>query len=743
MLAGMETSVQFADVALQRPVRREWTYKVPVEYQANLQVGMRVAVPLGRRREIGVVVRLSAECKLESKRVRAIATVLDEQPVVDQPLLDLTRWMADYYACAWGEALGAVLPAALKRERGKRMLTVVEPAPGVGVEQLESLETSSPKQHIVLRTLLEASGPMERPDLLRKLNLTASPLNTLIKKGLVSATKVEAEIDELLRGGNSERVRPEQLTEDQTSAVEAITERLSAREFGAFLLYGVTGSGKTEVYLRVIEKCLAQGRGAIVLVPEIALTPQTVGWFQSRFESVAVLHSRMSDGQRLDMWQRVQRGDARVVVGARSAIFAPVKDLGVIVVDEEHEPSFKQGSTPRYHARDVAVVRAHRTGAVCLLGSATPSMESWVNAERGRYERLDLRSRVHGKPMPPVETVDMRLQRGKGPFSLPLMNRLRETLERKEQAILLLNRRGFSTTMWCKKCFVSVRCENCDVTLTYHRKRERMVCHACCEESLAPAACPSCTAPALKFVGEGSEKIELLLPRELPGVRVARMDSDTMLRVEDYENTLAAFGRGEIDVLVGTQMIAKGLDFPRVTLVGIIAADGALNSGDFRATERTFQLISQVSGRAGRGELDGRIVLQCREPEEPTLIHAARHDYEGFMVRDISDRKTIGFPPFSRIIRVVFEDEDEQRVVQCAAHVAAVLREHLAVHGVQVFGPSPAQTSMLRRRHRHNLLVKGPLEGEGMAHARGLLLQLSDENARPRIKIDVDPVNLM
>ncbi len=734
---------RFATVALQRPLRREWTYGLPADMAADLAVGMRVAVPLGRRREVGVVVGLSTTTDFDTKRVRPIQAVLDDEPVVDAPLLGLTRWLADYYACAWGEALGAILPAALKRERGRRMLTVAEPVAGVGREELAALEEKSPKQHIVLRTLLEASGPLERPELLRRLNLTASPLDTLVKKGLVQLTKVEAQVDELLTGGEPDRTRPEKLTEDQQAAVEAMGERLAAGAFGAFLLYGVTGSGKTEVYLRVIEDALARGRGAIVLVPEIALTPQTVGWFRSRFDGVAVLHSRMSDGQRLDMWRRVQRGEARVVVGARSAIFAPVKNLGVIVVDEEHEPSFKQGSTPRYHARDVAVARAHREGAVCVLGSATPSLESWVNAERGRYMRLDLRARVHGGPMPPVEMVDLRGQKGGGLFSRPLMDRLKETLARKEQAILFLNRRGFSPVLWCRECRDVLRCVNCDVALTYHRRRERMVCHACCEESRPPQECPSCTAPALRFLGQGSEKVEAVLPKELPGVRVARMDSDTMLRSEDYERTLKAFGDGEIDVLIGTQMIAKGLDFPRVTLVGIISADASLHLPDFRASERTFQLVSQVSGRAGRGDLEGRIVIQTMDPEEPTLICAARHDYPGFVQREIGERTGIAYPPFGRLLRVLIEDEDETKVAQTGAQIAAALRETLREHGAQVLGPAPAPTALLRRRHRHHILVKAGLEGDAMAHAKGLLWKIAESTTRPRISIDVDPVHML
>ena len=533
------------------------------------------------------------------------------------------------------------------------------------------------------------------------------------------------------------------LTPDQSAAVEAIGEKLEAREFRTFLLHGVTGSGKTEVYLRVIESALAQGRGAIVLVPEIALTPQTVGWFRARFGEVAVMHSRMTDLQRLAMWRRVQSGEARVVVGARSAIFAPVQDLGVVVVDEEHEPSFKQASSPRYHARDVAVMRAKAAGAVCLLGSATPSLESWQNTVQDRYQLVTLAARVHGGALPPIEIVDLKSEKGAPLFSRRLIDLMNGTLERKEQAILFLNRRGFAPTLWCKECHEVLRCGQCDVALVFHRGRDRLICHSCCDEQRTPTECPSCTAPSLRFLGQGSEKVELVLAREFPGVRVKRMDSDTMLRREDYETTLDAFGRGDLDVLVGTQMIAKGLDFPRVTLVGIIQADATLCVPDFRAAERTFQLVSQVAGRAGRGELEGRIVLQTTHEGHPCIVNASKYDFASFVETELGDRELFGRPPFKRMLRVVFDDEEEGRVEAAARRCAEICNEVLGPHDVRIEGPGPAPISQLRGRFRWHLLLVAPLEGPGMAHARGLMRQLAGEVPRPRITLDVDPASLM
>jgi primosomal protein N' (replication factor Y) len=743
----------FADVALARPVRREFTYRVPAELAALVTPGVRVAVPFGRRREVGVVVRVSEESDLPAGRARALAALLDEEPVVGPELLELTRWMAAYYGCAWGEALAAVLPAALKRERGRKMVLSIEARAGVGVAELLELEERFPKQHRLLRTLIDIGAPVELREVTRRLNVSEAPARTLERRGWATITKVAASADPLL-GPSTPRKRPEHLSEGQARAVERVGAALEARRYRTFLLQGVTGSGKTEVYLRVIEEALAMGRGAIVLVPEIALTPQTVSWFRGRFGEVALLHSRMTDAQRLDTWLRVRRGELRVVVGARSAIFAPVKDLGVIVVDEEHEPSFKQANTPHYHARDVAVMRASRAGAVCILGSATPALETWHNAREGRYERLVLPERVSGGKLPRVEIVDMgaesveghqghKGQKGPKLFSRRLVLLLEDALEKKQQAILFLNRRGYAPVLWCAACGATVRCQECDITLTFHRRIGRAVCHSCCEEITPPRACPECTAPAVRYLGLGSERVETALAELLPGARVARMDSDTMHRREDYERTLDAFGRGELDVLVGTQMIAKGLDFPNVTVVGIISADSALYLPDFRAAERTFQLLSQVAGRAGRGELAGEIAVQTMSPSHPSIVLAAQHEYEGFASAECAMRRELGYPPFGRLIRAVFEDPEAERARAAAEECAAELERRLDGSGAQILGPAPAAISKVRGRFRHHLLVKAPLEGDGFARARHALVLFAEAHARPRITVDIDPVSML
>jgi primosomal protein N' (replication factor Y) len=733
------------DVVLDRPVGAVFTYAADERLAPRLARGARVAVPFGRRgREVGVVVGLSAArpAHLDGRaRLRAVVDVLDEEPLVGEDLLELTRWVAREYACSWGTALLAVLPAGLKRERGEALVAMVAASAGIGERHLAELEQRFAKQHRLLRTLLELGGPIEQRELLRRLNLSTAPLHSLARRGWVSIERLPARGDEL-EGAASDRPRPAALTGDQRAAVEAVRERLEARAHQGFLLEGVTGSGKTEVYLAAIERALELGRSAIVLVPEIALTPQTVGWFRARFEAVAVLHSRMTDARRLRTWRRVQQGGARVVVGARSALFAPVVDLGVVVVDEEHEPSFKQSSAPRYHARDVALERARAAGAVCILGSATPSLESFAAAREGRLRHLELPERISGHGFPPVEVIDLRrgAARGSRLFSPRLLELLGAALERGEQAILFQNRRGFAPVLWCSGCKLTVRCTQCDVGLTWHRRIRRLVCHVCCEERPVPAGCPSCSKPGLRHLGAGSERVEQELARCFPVARVRRMDSDTMRRREDYEDALAAFGRGEVDVLVGTQMIAKGLDFPRVTMVGIVDADAALHLPDFRAAERTFQLISQVAGRAGRGALAGRIVVQTTVPDHPAIARAAAHDYRGFAAAESALRAELGYPPHGRLVRVLVEDPIEAMVETCAERMAAAARE---VTGAAVLGPAPAPIALIRGRHRHHALIKVPRAlPEVLDRLREALIAAA-HGRRPRVRIDVDPVGVL
>lgn len=734
------------EVALSKPLRQTFTYLCEPGAHENAAPGVRVRVPFGQRREVGVVVGMQSAVDLPSGRLRAIEGVLDDQPVVSPELLELTRWMAEEYACGWGEALAAVLPAPLKHARGSRKVLMMSATEKATPEVLAELEERFAKQHRLLRQLIEIGGEVEARDLLRKLDLSNAPMDSLVKKGLVTKRAVEQELAALL-SGDRERQRPEQLSPDQARSVAAIDRAVDACKGAAFLLHGVTGSGKTEVYLRSIEYALGQGRGAIVLVPEISLTPQTVSWFTSRFGEVAVMHSRLTDAQRLTMWRRVQRGELKVVVGARSALFAPVQDLALIVIDEEHEPSFKQQSNPRYLCRETAWKRAQSEGAVLVSGSATPSLEALAHVASGAWTKLELRSRVGAGTMPAVEVVDMREEppatHGRV-FSRSLRQAIEETLGKGEQGILFLNRRGFAPVLWCSACHDVVRCGSCDSPMTWHRRIDRLVCHQCASEMRVPPECPSCTAPSLRMLGVGSEKVEQALREVFPTVRCARMDSDTMHRREDYETTLQAFGRGDLDFLVGTQMIAKGLDFPRVTLVGIISADTALHLPDFRSAERTFQLISQVAGRAGRAELAGQIVVQTDSPEHYAIRTSSAHDFEGFATSELEQRQVLGYPPFGRLLRIVLEDEDEAQVASCADALARRLDEQFAEAGLVVLGPSPAPMAQLRGRHRHHLLIKaGARSIEAFAECREACASFAGETTRPRITVDVDPVNML
>jgi primosomal protein N' (replication factor Y) (superfamily II helicase) len=759
----------YAAVALNRPIRTEFTYAVPQPLRSSIAPGARVVVPFATRREVGVCVRVLGEPGMDPRRIRPLERLLDEEPILPTDLLELARWIADETVCSWGQAIAALLPASLKRETARRTIIQVEATPGAE-GALASLETDWPKQFRVLRTLLEAGGPVERVELLGRTKLSWSPVLRLRKKGWVRIRRVPVTSDPLLEG-EIEGGPPPRLTPEQEAARDAIAAIVRERRFGGFLLFGVTGSGKTEVYLRALEATLAAGRSAIVLVPEISLTPQTVARFRGRFGEVAVLHSRLTDAQRFDQWRAIREGKARVVVGARSAVFAPVRNLGLVVVDEEHEPSFKQQQVPRYHARDVARRRAEIAEAALLLGSATPSLEAWRDAQEGRARLLRLPHRVGGGSLPEIRVVDLRRETapGRAPtlLSRPLLSAVRDAVRRREQAILFLNRRGFAPVLYCPTCAATVRCDRCDASLTYHRRHRRAVCHLCGEEEVPPTKCPECTAGGLLFLGAGSERVEDLVRREIPGIRVARMDSDTMVARGAHEGVLGPFRRGEIDALVGTQMIAKGLDFPNVTVVGVVSADTALHLPDFRSTERTFQLISQVAGRAGRGPKGGVVFVQTHQPEQDAIGFAVRHEYEAFAREELEGRRSAGYPPFVRAVRILVEGKEEDRVRATAVRIRDRLlgsapalepgespalpfeveerppRGTPPPPGVQVLGPAPAPIARIRGRARWHLLAK-LAPPSTLAALRAVLHEVA-EGSWPgcEVTVDVDPVSVL
>ncbi|MBL7017062.1 MAG: primosomal protein N', partial [Kiritimatiellales bacterium] len=557
---------------------------------------------------------------------------------------------------------------------------------------------------------LEKSSPMLLSELTVAAETTASPVKSLEKKGLVTISS-ESIYRDPHEGVEILKTAPLPLMPEQAVALEKVIEAMDSEKPETVLLHGVTGSGKTEVYLQAISHALEQGKGAIVLVPEIALTPQTVDRFRARFadqpERVAVLHSSLSDGERYDEWHRIRAGEATIVIGARSALFAPVENLGLIVVDEEHEPTYKQDETPRYNARDAAVMRGHRENCAVLLGSATPALESYCNAKSGKYTYVDMPSRVDDRKMPEIRVVDMRLEKDRegqhGLFSKELIYEIYARLDRAEQTMIFLNRRGFSASLVCPDCGYVSECEHCSVKLTYHKARRRLICHTCGDERAAPDRCPECKSPEFKYSGAGTEKIEEVMAKLFPKANIARMDSDTMRKKNAHRDILAKFRLGKIDILIGTQMIAKGLDFPNVTLVGVVNPDHALHMADFRAGERVFQLLTQVAGRAGRGQVEGEVLVQTYTPHHPAIQFARRMDFEGFCDQELAFRKELFYPPYTHLICITLRGKHESLVEKTGETLSHYLEQ--AVPDEVMLSPLvPAPISRARGEYRYQIL---------------------------------------
>ena len=681
-----------ARVTLEIALRREFDYLIPPEFAGRVEVGTRVKVPFGRRQVLGCVTALADSSTFES--LKPILKIIGAQSLVTPRVLELARWMADYYCCAPETALKSVLPDAIRKEREgwrERLFARVLPG-GKGIDALTKRQTE-------IYHVIEEHQSIALQELLRLTGTTAQTVRKLEDKNLI---EIAPQITERDPYANEEIIptEPLKLNPEQAVALEKIIK--GSGKF--FLLHGVTGSGKTEIYLQAIARGLEEGKGAIVLVPEISLTPQTVERFKARFSSgplqtlVAVLHSHLSTGERHDEWHKIRQGRAKIVIGARSAIFAPVEPLGLIIVDEEHEHSYKQEEAPRYHARDVAVVRGQREGATVVLGSATPSLESYHNAKRGKYTLLEMPSRVDDKRMPLVRVLDMRTEKSKGDkgppiFSQRLKDAIHHRLEAGEQTILFLNRRGFATSMQCPDCGLVAECPNCSLSLTYHRREQTLRCHICGHRDRAPQRCPNekCRSPKIRFHGLGTEKVEDGLRKLFPKANVCRMDSDALKRKDDFRRILGDFRRGKIDILVGTQMIAKGLHFPRVTLVGIVYADTSLHLADFRAGERTFQLLTQVAGRAGRGDVEGEVVVQTFSPVHPAIQFARHHDFVGFFEAEMEFREQLLYPPFTRAALLTIRGRNEDKVKFSADHIKRELETLIPkLPDLVIAGPAPA-----------------------------------------------------
>jgi primosomal protein N' (replication factor Y) len=693
-----------ARVSLEIALRKEFDYLIPPGLAGQIEVGSRVQVPFGPRKILGCVTALAEESA--HSNLKPILKVIGVQALVTPKVLKLARWIAEYYCCAPEVALKSVLPEAVRKEdSGWRERLFVHALPVSG--EFPKL----PKRQQEVWNIIEERRELLLQELVELAETTAATVRKLEDRGLVEIAPQISERDPYAR----EHILPSQplpLNPAQAAALEKIEAAMNRSVNGGlkmedgnagpssilhppsstFLLHGVTGSGKTEVYLQAIAHALAQGKGTIVLVPEISLTPQTVERFKARFSSgklqtlVAVLHSHLSAGERHDEWHKIRQGRARIVIGARSAIFAPVEPLGLIIVDEEHEHTYKQEEAPRYHARDVAIMRGRMENAVVVLGSATPSLESYYNCKKGKYTLLELPERVDDQKMPHVRVVDMRRaasrQRGKEGipiFSPQLKEAITQRLEKHEQTILFLNRRGYSTSLQCPKCGYVAQCPNCSLALTFHRQEQKLCCHICGHVAPVPSVCPNekCKNPAIRYAGLGTQKVEDTLAKLFPNARVRRMDADTMKRKDDYRKVLGDFRTGKTDILVGTQMIAKGLHFPNVTLVGIIYADLALHQPDFRAGERTFQLLTQVAGRAGRGDVEGEVFVQAFAPFHPAIQYARRHDFTGFYEQEIEFREQLKYPPVSRVALLTLKGRNEDKVKFSAEHLKRELEKVL------------------------------------------------------------------
>jgi len=741
-------SKPFAQVALNLPVGDAYDYAVPHELRGCLRVGMRVRVPFGRRELTGYCVRLLDRPTIPPERVKPIRDVVDDEPLVDAAMLEMTRWVADYYGCSWGEVLEAALPAGVRHQVTAHTIQIVEPVDrgSALLARIAAMPERQRKRRAVLEALVHAEGEELTPRQLAELaGCSVSTVKAARRAGLVRYRA------RLVSEHPVEDVEPETptrivLTPEQEHALAAVRAQRESGEFGVILLHGVTGSGKTEIYLRAIADAVAEGQQAIVLVPEISLTPQTIRRFKGRFDRVAVLHSHLTPGQRYEQWKTIHRGEADIVIGPRSAIFAPVQCLGLIVVDEEHENTFKQESTPRYNARDVAVWRARQHGAVVILGSATPSLESYHNARRGRYRYLRLAHRVRGLPMPPVEVVDMTAEyteRKRIVFiSRQLELRMREALDSDAQVMLFLNRRGYSTLIFCPRCQHALTCPKCEVPMVYHRRRDVALCHYCGEQMPASAICPACLGARMLHFGAGTERVEDEIARKFPRYAVMRMDSDTTRGRTAHQRLLDRFRSGEARILVGTQMIAKGLDFPQVTLVGVVSADTALYLPDFRAAERTFQLVEQVAGRAGRGERGGRVVVQTTNPHHLSILAAAGHDYKMFADAELDQRRELGYPPFGHLLRVVVTAPDHNRARRRSNDLARRVLDLPEADALELLGPVECPLANLQGKARWHLLLKAR-DRRPLRAALHALRPAAGASGKTQVALDIDPYAML
>ncbi|HEX6043183.1 MAG TPA: primosomal protein N' [Pyrinomonadaceae bacterium] len=743
--AEIASNLTYAEVAVPLHVFQTFTYRLAPEISRQAEVGARITVPLGRKLVTAYIVALhdTLPANLAEIDIKDARELVDTEPVCSPEILELARWVADYYACPLGEVIKAALPPGMTPS-SKRGPSFIKPKLRrfVRLGSSEEQKLTEAQQRVI--AALEQSGPMSLQSLLAAADVGASTVASLEKKGRVEIYNEAVRRDPLAHAAHLQ-AEEYTLTSAQQSVLERIEQQIDNETYAAILLHGVTGSGKTEVYIRAMRHALSLGRSAMMLVPEIALTPVFSRRLRAHFgDKVAIFHSSLQKGERFDEWTRVRNGDARIVIGTRSAVFAPVRDLGLIVVDEEHESSYRQQESPYYNARDTAIVRAQKESATVVLGSATPSLESFYNARHGKYTLVTMPQRIAARPMAAATLIDMRkifARHGKPRvFSDELLEAIRETQERREQSIILLNRRGYSRFILCRSCGETIQCPNCDVTLTYHRSERVIVCHYCNHRQAVPRVCPSCGKKYIYYVGEGTEQLEEMLTQFFPALRVARIDRDTTARRSVFEKSLADFSAGELDTLVGTQMLAKGHDFPNVTLVGVVSVDTGLALPDFRSAERTFQLITQVAGRAGRGDRPGKVLIQTYHPYHYALRHACAQDYEAFYEEEINYRKNHSYPPFVALASLLVHGVDLGRVRTDALELRKQLDLANEERKCRILGPAPAPLARLKGEHRFQLLIKSRSRKQVREIADAALKTVVNLRS---VNLEIDPVSIM
>ncbi|MGG1678768.1 primosomal protein N' [Neobacillus sp. NRS-1170] len=803
--------MEIAGVIVDVPTKqtdKSFDYLIPERWRETIRPGMRVIVPFGPRNIQGFVTEIKAES--EFKQLREIIEPMDLEPVLNQELLELGNWLTENTLCFKIFAYQAMLPAALKakyekkvklapgvilsdlpeglqsyfehkgmlnweealksgivsilqRESAKRHLEViyevkerikkkqvkyVQPLvpPDRLKEEMDRLPGNAEKQKQVLAFFLEQNKTIELNQLVANLKISSATVKALIDKKLLTESEMEVYRDPY-ENRIFERTQPLPLTEDQAMAITPVLNAIETNSHDVFLLYGVTGSGKTEIYLQSIQQVIEKGQEAIVLVPEISLTPQMVNRFKGRFgDLVAVLHSGLSAGEKYDEWRKIQRKEVKVVVGARSAIFAPFENLGIIIIDEEHETSYKQEEMPRYHAKEVAIERAKTYNCPVVLGSATPSLESFARSQKKVYQLLTLPNRMNKQTLPSVEIIDMReeLRAGnRSMFSRKLFEMLKDRIEKKQQSVLFLNKRGHSSFVMCRDCGYVVNCPNCDISLTYHRAGGQMKCHYCGYETYVPKVCPECSSEYIRYFGTGTQKVEDELGKILPEAKVIRMDVDTTGKKGSHERLLKDFQDGKADILLGTQMIAKGLDFPNITLVGVLSADTMLHLPDFRSSEKTFQLLTQVSGRAGRHQLPGEVIIQTYTPEHYSIELAGKQDYDLFYQREMMIRKMHHYPPFYYLSLITVSHEQLMTVVSATENIVNYVRSQVSREAV-VLGPAASPIPRINNRYRYQCLIKYKREPNLSAALKIVLDQHQKDAVKGlQVSIDVNPFILM